>query len=120
MDTTTHLMQIEEIRSTLTRLRQNPKTQRKFPRELWDSIIQLTKICPIEELCRQLHINPVYLKDKIRDSKGQALEFREISMPGWQPVSETVTIELSTSSGLKARIQGPIACINNLYKLFEG
>lgn len=117
---TTTLTQIEEIQSTLTQLRQDPKTKRRFPQELWNTIIQLTKIYPLEELCRQLHLNPIYLKDKIRESKGQALEFREILMPVSQPVSETVTIELSTSSGLKAKIQGPIGCINNLYKLFGG
>ena len=49
---------IEEIRSTLDRLRQDPKTQRNFPWELWTSIIQLTKIHPVEEVCRQLQINP--------------------------------------------------------------
>jgi hypothetical protein len=43
---------IEEIRSTLDRLRQDPKTQCNFPRELWTSIIQLTKIYPVEEVCR--------------------------------------------------------------------
>jgi hypothetical protein len=43
---------IEEIRSTLDRLRQDPKTQRNFPRKLWTSIIQLIKIYPVEEVCR--------------------------------------------------------------------
>lgn len=45
---------IEEIRSTLDRLRQDPKTQRKFPPEIWASIIQQTKIHPVEEVCRRL------------------------------------------------------------------
>ena len=117
----TSLTPIEEIRSTLTQLRQDPKTQRKFPRELWDSIVQLAKTHPIEELSRQLQINSVYLKKKLRAPKEQALEFREISMPpGIQLVSDAVTIELSMPSGLKAKIQGPVACMNNLFKLFGG
>ena len=120
MKTTTNLITIEDLRSTLIQLRQNPKTKRKFPREVWDSILQLAKTYSVEELCCQLHINLVYLKEKIRDSKQQVLEFREIPMPKSQPVLDTVTIELSTPSGLKAKIQGPVACMNNLYKLFGG
>ena len=111
---------IEDIRSTLTQLRQNPKTQRNFPQKLWESIVQLTEIYSVEDLCCKLLINPTYLKKKIRESKKQALEFREVLMPMPQPVSDTVTIELSTSSGLNAKIQGPIACLDNLYKLFGG
>ena len=83
---------IEEIQSTLDRLRQDPKTRRKFPRELWTSIIQQTKIYPVEEVCRRLQINPTYLKCKIHQSKQPALEFREIIMPVAQSASDTVTI----------------------------
>jgi transposase-like protein len=111
-------IQIEEIRSTLIRLRQDPNTKRRFPREFWDSIIQLTKSYPIKEICRQLQINPAYLKDKMRESKEEFLEFREITMQGSLPLSNTITIELSTTAGLKAKIQGPIACMDSLCKLF--
>ena len=109
---------IGEILSILDRLRQDPNTRRRFPRELWDSIIQLTKIYSIEEVGRQLHINPVYLKRKIHQSKEQELEFREISIQASPPVSDMVTIELNSAAGLKARIQGPISCLNYLHKLF--
>jgi hypothetical protein len=111
---------IEEIRSTLDRLRQDPSTQRKFPRELWGSIIQLTKVYPIEEVCRQLRIDPIYLQHKMDQSQEQALEFREIVTPATPSVSDRVTIELSSSTtGLRARIQGPLSCLNCLHKLFE-
>jgi hypothetical protein len=109
---------IEEIRSTLDRLRQDPNTQRKFPRELWTSIIQLTKIYPVEEVCRRLQINPLYLKRKIHQSKEPTLEFREIVMPVAQPASDTITIELKSADGLQAKIQGPFSCLNYLSKLF--
>lgn len=109
---------IEEIRSTLDRLRQDPKTQRNFPGELWTSIIQLIKIYPAEEVCRRLQINPVYLKRKIRQSKESVLEFREIVMPASQPASDIVTIELRSADGLQAKIQGPLSCLNYLSKLF--
>ena len=109
---------IEEIHSTLDRLRQDPNTQRKFPRELWTSIIQLTKIYPIEEVCSRLQINPIYLKRKIHQSKAPALEFREIVMPAVQSASDTVTIELRSADGLQAKIQGHSFCLNYLSKLF--
>lgn len=108
---------IEEIRSTLDRLRQDPKTQRNFPGALWTSIIQLTKIYPFEEICRRLQINPIYLKHKIRQSKKPALEFREIVMPVTQSACDTITIELSFADGLQAKIQGPSSCLNHLSKL---
>jgi len=111
---------IEEIRSTLDRLRQDPKTQRNFPRELWTSIIQLTKIYPAEEICQRLQINPIYLKRKIHQSKEPALEFREIVIPAAQSVSDTVTIELKSADGLQAKIQGPFSCLTYLTQLFRG
>jgi transposase-like protein len=114
----TKFIPIEEIRSTLDRLRQDPKTQRKFPAELWVSIIQLTNIYSVEEVCRRLQVNPVYLKRKIRQSKESALEFREIVMPAAQPASDIVTIELRSPDGLQAKIQGPFSCLNYLSKLF--
>lgn len=51
---------IEEIRKTLVLLRQNPSTKKKFPSEIWDAIIQLTKTHCHEEICRQLEIAPAY------------------------------------------------------------
>ena len=110
---------IEEIRSTLDQLRQDPKTQRNFPQELWTSIIQLTKIYPVEEVCRRLQINPIYLKRKIHESKESALEFREIVMPAVQQAPDTVTIELKSADGLQAKIQGPFSCLNYLSTLFR-
>lgn len=109
---------IEEIQSTLDRLRQDPKTQRRFPQALWDCIIQQTKIYPVEEVCRRLQINPVYLKRKIHQSKESPLEFREIVMPPAQLASDTVTIELKNADGLQAKIQGPCSCLNYLSQLF--
>jgi len=113
------LIPIEELRSTIDRLRQDPKTQRRFPQELWVSIIQLTKIYPIEEVCRRLLVNPIYLKRKIHQSKETALEFREIVMPAVQSAPETVTIELKSADGLQAKIQGPVSCLNYFSKLLR-
>lgn len=114
----TKFIPIEEIRSTLDRLRQDPNTQRKFPRELWTSIIQLTKIYPVKEVCLRLQINPIYLKRKIHQSKEPALEFREIVMPVVQSAPDVVMIELKSVDGLQAKIQGPSSCLNYLTQLF--
>ncbi len=115
----TKFIPFEELRSTLERLREDPKTQRKFPRELWLSIIRLTKIYPVEEVCHQLQINLIYLKRKIHQSQASALEFREIVMPAAQSTFDTVTIELKSVDGLQAKIQGPSSCLNHLTQLFR-
>ena len=113
------IIPIEELRSTIDRLRQDPKTQRKFPQELWTSIIGLIKIYPTEEICRRLLINPTYLKRKIHQSNETTLEFREIVMPAVQSAPDIVTIELKSADGLQAKIQGPFSCLNYLTKLFR-
>ena len=114
----TQLTTIEEIRTALHKLRQDPNTKRKFPQELWSSIIQLTKIYPLEDVCRQIDINPVYLKRKIQQSKEKTIEFREITFSTSLTPSNAITIELNSHDGLKAKIQGPISCLDCLYKLF--
>src|SRR3989338_8572888 len=109
---------IEEIRSTLDRLRQDPNTKRRFPQELWNAIIQQTKNCPIEEVCSRLQINPIYLQRKIHRVEDQVLEFREIQVQAPLQSSDIVTIELDSSTGLKAKIQGPLSCLDCLRNLF--
>jgi hypothetical protein len=111
---------IDNIKLTLSRLRQDPNTKRHFPREFWDSVIQLTNIYSIEEVCQQLHINPTYLKQKMQ-IKEQALEFQEVFINEPQSLTsqDTIIIELSTAAGLKAKIQGTTSCLGILLKLFE-
>src|SRR3974390_2958246 len=112
----TQLTTLEEIQSTLDQLRQDPNTKRRFPKKIWDAIIQLTNTYPIQDICRQLNINPVYLKHKIQQT--DVLEFHEVAFPTPLPSINIVTIELSSNSGLKAMIQGPVACLDCLHKLF--
>jgi len=115
----THLNTIEEIRSTLTKLRKDPNTKRRFPKFLWDSIIRLTKVYPLEDICCQTNIHPAYLKHKIRQFKKEPLEFREVTFSSL-PSPKEITIELSSPDGLKAVIRGPISCLDCLYPLFGG
>ena len=117
---TNQFISIEEIHSTLAQVRQDPNTKRKFPQELWDSIIHLTKTHSAAEICRLFNIHPSHLKRKMHHLQEQAIEFHEISIKTPPLSYETVTIELSTASGLQAKIQGPLSCLNCLYKLFEG
>lgn len=106
---------IEAVRANLEKLRQNPSTRNRFPRELWASIIQLTKNHPIEDICAELSIVPAYLKRKIQQSEG-SFEFRELTIAG-SVVSESVTIEISANDGLKAKVTGPLSCLDYLQKL---
>jgi hypothetical protein len=108
---------LDEIHTTLMRLRQGATTRRKFPKELWTAIIHLTKTHSIEEVCQRLQINPIYLKRKIHQSKKtEPLEFHEVQLQGLN--SGMVVIELSSNTGLSARIQGPLSCLNCLQSLF--
>lgn len=111
---------LEEIQARLILLRQNAITRCRFPQELWDSIIHLSKTHPIKEICQRLQIHPVYLKRKIRQShQTDTIDFREIPPCVQETGTSLVVIELSLKSGLKARIQGPLACLNCLDALFK-
>jgi len=112
------VLSLDDLRSILTRLRQDPKTRRKFPKDLWESIIRLTETHPIEEICQYLKINPSYLKNKIRKyHEPTSPEFHEISMQ--DSYSGIIVIELNSNCGLSARIQGPLACLSCLNSLFR-
>ena len=61
---------LDEIRSVLTLLRQNPKTQRRFPIPPWASIVRLTKTIPVTTLCQELNICQANLKHWIEQLRG--------------------------------------------------
>jgi|ERR1041384_607121 hypothetical protein len=111
---------LEEIHHTLTQLRTS-KTH-KFPQELWDSIIRLTEIYPVEHVCQYLKIQPAYLKRKICSkevNQSQDLDFQEVTCPVKSVYPDTIVIELSSHNGLRAKIQGPLSCLNCLSSLFK-
>lgn len=111
---------LEEIHATLECLRKESTTRQKFPKELWDAIIRLTQVHSIQEICKKLRINPAYLNLKIRQSQASpTIDFQEISHPLHGAHSNTITIELSLDSGLKAKIQGPLSCLSCLHSLFR-
>lgn len=108
-----------EIEAALTQLRQQAKTSRRFPQELWDAIISLTQTHSIQVVSLRLNINAAYLKQKIRESHEiSPLDFREISAPV-QACSNTVSIELVSDFGVRAKIQGPSSCLGYLSSLFR-
>lgn len=47
---------IEDICAALVSLRQNPSTKKRFPREIWDAIVRLTKTHSQMELCQKLQL----------------------------------------------------------------
>jgi len=109
----------DEIETALTLLRQQTETKQRFPKEVWDSIIQLAQTHPIQEVSQRLNISPSYLKKKIKEShKISSIDFNEITYPV-QACANLVCIELVSNFGLKAKIQGPLSCLNFLSSLFE-
>lgn len=108
---------LEEIHSTLTRLRQDPKTKKRFPSEIWDAIIHLTETHSFDQVCQTLQIHPAHLKRKIRE-RITPFEFQEISLQ--TAASDTIVIELSSTKGIKAKIHGPLSCLNYLHQFFGG
>ena len=108
-----------DVESTITRLRQQSTTRQRFPQDVWDAIIQLTKTYSVREVALRLNISPSYLKQKIQEShKSSSLDFREISSPV-QERSNIVYVELASDCGVRAKIQGPPSCLNFLITLFR-
>jgi len=110
---------LEEIRQNLTQLRQDPKTRKKFPKQLWEDIFSLIHLHSLEEVCGHLNFTPSFLKRKMRERRKTAeLEFQEI--PSFMTPSVGLTIEICSESGLKAKIHGPLDCLHILQTLFKG
>lgn len=117
---------INDVQAVLTTLRNSSGSRRKFPKEVWDSIIHLTKTQSIEQVCRQLQLQPAYLKRKMQQlqkvsSQTAEMDFQEIAFPIQNFHSaDTVVVELSSDSGLRAKIQGSSSCLNYITSLFKG
>jgi len=113
---------LKDVSIKLTELRSDSRTSRKFPKELWDSVISLTNIYSIKEVCQHLKISPIYLKRKMNstETQFQHLDFQELPNPApKENYSNAVIIELSFPNGLKAKIQGPLSCCHSLYSLLK-
>jgi hypothetical protein len=110
---------LEEIFVALTELRSKSESRRKFPNELWMAIIHWAQVQSIEEVCNRLKINPIYLKRKMRQLQGNALDFQEICFREQVLQSGRVVIELLSNHGLKAKIEGDSSCLNYLVSLFK-
>ena len=104
------------ISANLNALRQDPKTRRKFPQKFWDSLFQLAKTLPLNEICQQLDLNPVYVKNKMSQYQQENLDFFECAFS--DALTATVIIELSVGE-LRAKIQGPVSCIDRLSALLR-
>jgi hypothetical protein len=114
---------LEEIHAVLKTLRETPGSRRRFPKKLWNSILELAKSHSHKEICRQLEIQPVYLKRKMQKSQNSSpknIDFQEIFFESQKGHANTVVIELISKSGLKAKIQGSSSCLSCLSSLFEG
>lgn len=114
---------LEEIHAALKALRAGYGSRRRFPKQIWDSILELAQNYPHQKICHQLEINPAYLKRKIQKSENSSaiLDFQEVFCePQGRHLADAVVIELISKSGLKARIQGSSSCLSCLSSLFGG
>jgi hypothetical protein len=120
----TQVKTIEEIHTTLQKVRGNSNFRNKFPKQIWNEIIELTKDVPFQDVCRQLEIQPAYLKRKMQqlhNNNPDVIDFQEISCNIQDStITDAVVIELISDSGLRAKIQGPSTCLNFLSSLFGG
>jgi hypothetical protein len=113
---------LEEIHAFLTHIRSDTKLKHRFPMEVWESIMRLTKTYSIKEISDRLEIQQTYLKRKLNEFQKpkSEIEFQEVTYSKQDFHSSNVTIELLAGSGLRATIQGPLSCLNYLPILFKG
>ena len=107
---------LDQLAITLDTLRQNPMTRRRYPKEFWDSILQLAKTHSLSDICHRLHLDLAYVKTKMKCSQQEDLSFCEL--PFQADSSASVFIELTCGS-LNAKIRGPVSCIDHIYALFR-
>ena len=111
---------LETVRDRLAKVRSDPSYKNKFPKELWNDIFSLVKDYSFDLVSRELNLGRRFLARKIEESlpkKTSKPEFREVTFK--PPSNDQVIIEM-TRSDLKARIEGPVSCINSLISLFKG
>jgi len=130
---------IENVRDRLTQARNNPKRRRNFPKDLWRDIFSLIREYSFTEICQKLELSPYLVANKIgeKPSKDEnsvgcrkntpysepplktekEVAFREVfcSPP---PPPTNIVIEISRLD-LRARIEGPISCLDALKGLFK-
>ena len=106
------------LHAKIEKLRQGHKRHQRYPKEFWEGIAQLAKGKPLQDICRQFHLTFPYVKRKLTKLQPTAtfatLDFCELSLDRG---ARTVIIELE-SGKLKAKIQGPVSCIEQLAVFF--
>lgn len=111
--------QTPSLKITQERLRQarlNPAQKREFPKQLWEDIYSLSRKIPIEILSKELKLTQSFLRKKIQEGcNSESPKFKEVFL---EPEKKNIVIEISRGA-LKARIEGPIYCIDSLKSLFS-
>ena len=111
--------QTPSLKITQDKLRQarlEPSHRKKFPKQLWKDICSLSKEIPVDILSKELQLSPSFLKRKIQENyEPEVPKFKEVFL---EPKESNIVIEISRG-GLKAKIEGPICCIDSLKSLFS-
>lgn len=111
-----HTPSLTITRDKLRQARLEPSHRKRFPKQLWKDICSLSREIPVEILSKELELNPGFLKKKIQESyKPEVPKFKEVFL---EPPERHIVIEISRGD-LKAKIEGPLCCIDSLKLLFS-
>ena len=111
-----HTPSLKITQDKLRQARLEPSHRKRFPKQLWKDIYSLSREIPVEILSKELQLNPSFLKRKIQENyEPEDPEFKEVFL---EPPETHIVIEISRGE-LKARIEGPLCCIDSLKSLFS-
>jgi hypothetical protein len=102
---------LDELAATFAELR--AVSCRSYPAEVWKKAISLTNQIPAVQVCQALSVQPAYFRKKMKDF-GATFEERPdfVQIKTKNTIStDSVTIELETPTGFKAKIQGSTFCL---------
>ena len=111
-----HTPSLTITRDKLRQARLEPAYRKRFPKQLWKDICSLSREIPVEILSKELQLSPSFLKRKIQENyTPEVPKFKEVFL---EPPETHIVIEISRGE-LKAKIEGPLSCIDSLKSLFS-
>jgi len=111
-----HTPSLKITRDKLRQVRLEPSYRKRFPKQLWKDICLLAREIPVDLLSKELQLSPSFLKRKIQENyEPEVPKFKEVFLG---PQETHIVIEISRGD-LKARIEGPLCCIDSLKSLFR-
>ena len=111
-----HTPSLKITQDKLRQARLEPSYRKRFPKQLWKDICSLAREIPVDLLSKELGLSPSLLKRKIQENYAPEVpKFKEVFL---EPPETHIVIEISRGD-LKAKIEGPLCCIDSLKSLFS-